>query len=178
MEIIVSIFVIFIGLYLLIGALLRWDWMYQNRRARGIVQIFGTKGARIIYGTVGLIVALSIPVFRVIRWIDLYQKNVQGNGRDTIPNTILAEPTADFAVTLSVEPDGCTVTRSEVTGSSTVYNLQWTITNESGDMVLGRNALGEYRYQYYRPGVYSVVLQTWHNGQYIDIGNEVKIDCQ
>jgi hypothetical protein len=65
-----------------------------------------------------------------------------------------------------------------VTGSSQVHNLQWTVTNENGDMVLGRNAQGEYRYQYYRPGAYSVVLQTWHNGAYIDIGNEVKIDCQ
>lgn len=178
MEIIVSVFVVLIGLYLLIGALLRWDWMYQNRRARGIVETFGIKGARAIYGTIGVILVLSIPAMRVIRWIDLYQKNVQGDGRDAVPSNLFVEPTPDFAVTLSVEPDGCTITRSEVTGSSQVHNLQWTVTNENGDMVLGRNALGEYRYTYYRPGVYSVVLQTWHNGQYIDIGNEVKIDCQ
>jgi hypothetical protein len=114
---------------------------------------------------------------RVLRWIDLYQKNVPDNRRTTVQQNLFVEPTPDFDVTLSVEPDGCTVTRTEVTGSSSIHNLQWTVTNETGEMVLSRLADEEYRYTYFRPGIYDVVLQTWHNGEYVDIGNQVKIAC-
>lgn len=81
------------------------------------------------------------------------------------------------SATLNVDADGCTVIRSDVESSGPVRGLQWVITDESGRQVLGRNALGETRYTYYRPGKYDVVLQTFHIDRYIDISKHVKITC-
>ncbi len=82
------------------------------------------------------------------------------------------------SATLNVAADGCTVIRSEVESSGPGRALQWVIADESGQHVLERNAVGENRYTYFRPGKYDVVLQTFYNGRYIDISQHVKIECR
>lgn len=55
--------------------------------------------------------------------------------------------------------------------------LQWSVTDASGFEVLGRNALGETRYRYYRGGTYTVVLRTFDGGRYVPTSNAVRIRC-
>ncbi len=81
------------------------------------------------------------------------------------------------SASLNVAADGCTVIRSEVESSDPVRALQWVITNESGRQVLARNALGENRYTYFRPGKYDVVLKSYHIDRYVDVSQHVKIVC-
>ncbi|MBQ8193977.1 MAG: immunity 17 family protein [Oscillospiraceae bacterium] len=45
-----------IGLFSLMGAVMNWDWYFNNRRARGVVAIFGRNGARIFYGILGVFI--------------------------------------------------------------------------------------------------------------------------
>jgi hypothetical protein len=55
METIIYILVFIGGAITLIGAILNWESMYKNRRARIIVSSFGLTGARIFYGIIGLL---------------------------------------------------------------------------------------------------------------------------
>ena len=54
-----------IGLFSLMGAVMNWDWYFNNRRARGVVAIFGRKGARIFYGILGVFI-MAIGAVAVI----------------------------------------------------------------------------------------------------------------
>jgi hypothetical protein len=83
----------------------------------------------------------------------------------------------DARADVSVDTDDCTVVRSEVEGSSLISNLTWVVIDTSGEQVLGRNAMGEYEYTYYRPGEYYVHLEASHEGEYVPISNEVIINC-
>jgi uncharacterized membrane protein len=56
METVIYILVFIAGLITFAGAVLNWEGMYRSRRARGIVSTFGLKGARIVYGIVGLVI--------------------------------------------------------------------------------------------------------------------------
>ena len=56
METILYILVFVAGLITFIGAVLNWEGMYRSRRAKRIVSSFGLKGARIVYGIVGLFI--------------------------------------------------------------------------------------------------------------------------
>jgi hypothetical protein len=77
-----------------------------------------------------------------------------------------------------VEADGCTVTRSEVVGTDEIKNFMWKVTNADYDTLLTRSGDDSMSFKYVQPGVNFVVMQTWHNGQYITISNKVKIDCK
>lgn len=80
-----------------------------------------------------------------------------------------AEPTH----TLEVHSDGCGVFRSGEIGD----DLTWVIKDEDGFQVLGRNAAGETQYRYFQPGTYTVVLETFGAGRYVEASNEVTITC-
>lgn len=54
-----------IGLFSLMGAVINWDWYFNNRRARGVVAIFGRNGARIFYGILGVFI-MAIGAVAVI----------------------------------------------------------------------------------------------------------------
>lgn len=54
-----------IGLFSLMGAVMNWDWYFNNRRARGVVAIFGRNGARIFYGILGVFI-MAIGAVAVI----------------------------------------------------------------------------------------------------------------
>jgi hypothetical protein len=83
----------------------------------------------------------------------------------------------DVSVEISVQSDGCTVTRTDVEGATPISNLQWVVMDASGEQVLGRAAEGEVQYTYYRSGEYRVYLVAWHAGEYVQISNEVIINC-
>ncbi len=54
-----------VGLFSLMGAVMNWDWYFNNRRARGLVAIFGRNGARIFYGILGVFI-MAIGAVAVI----------------------------------------------------------------------------------------------------------------
>ncbi len=77
---------------------------------------------------------------------------------------------------LRVYSDGCGVIRSEFPGGPP-DGLTWTVLDAGGFQVLGRNAEGETRYRYYRPGTYTVVLKAWGGSSYVPVSNTVTIRC-
>ncbi len=79
----------------------------------------------------------------------------------------------ESAYTLEVHSDGCGVFRSGAIGD----DLTWVIKDEDGFQVLGRNAAGETQYRYFRPGTYTVALESWDVGYYVTVSNEVTITC-
>ena len=83
----------------------------------------------------------------------------------------------DASAEITVQSNGCTVARTDVQGVTPISNLQWVVMDASGEQVLGRAAEGEYQYTYYRSGEYSVYLEVWYDGAYIQISNEVVIKC-
>lgn len=54
-EIVMSVVMMLIGAFPICGAIFNWDWFFSNYKARGIVNIFGRTGARIIYALIGLL---------------------------------------------------------------------------------------------------------------------------
>ena len=84
-------------------------------------------------------------------------------------------PRPEGSATLTVFEDGCGVIRSEVVGEA--RNLTWSVRDTDGFEVLARNAAGELQYRYFRPGTYTVVLTSFHDGEYQPISNTVTIQC-
>ena len=78
-----------------------------------------------------------------------------------------------FDFEIEVHTDGCGVFRTGQIGD----DLTWVVTDEDGFQVLGRNAAGETQYRYYRPGTYTVHLETWGGDYYVPVSNEVTITC-
>jgi len=78
---------------------------------------------------------------------------------------------------LEVFRDGCGVIRTEADPGVTYQNLQWTVTDGDGFDVLGRNAEGETHMRYFQGGAYSVVLESFWDGAYRPVSNEVQISC-
>lgn len=76
---------------------------------------------------------------------------------------------------LVVASDGCGVVRSELAPEP--HGLQWSVRDTDGFEVLGRNALGETHYRYFRPGTFTVVLVAWDGQEYAPISNTVTIEC-
>lgn len=79
---------------------------------------------------------------------------------------------------LTVHTDGCGVIRTE-TSPGLYRNLTWVVRDADGFQVLGRNAEGETRYRYFRPGRYTVTLEAWGEGTrgYVPVSNTVEISC-
>ena len=77
---------------------------------------------------------------------------------------------------LSVFRDRCGVIRSEAPAESH-RNLTWVFRDTDGFQVLGRNAEGETRYRYFRPGTYTVVLEAFGVGHYVPVSNTVTVHC-
>lgn len=49
-----SLLAVFAGLFSIAGAVLDWDWFFNNGRARPFVKMFGREGARAFYIALGL----------------------------------------------------------------------------------------------------------------------------
>lgn len=54
MDIVFALIIIALGAFSLAGAVRNWDWFMNNYKARHLVDSFGRKGARIIYGFIGV----------------------------------------------------------------------------------------------------------------------------
>ncbi len=76
---------------------------------------------------------------------------------------------------LELASDGCGVIRSTV--DEDARSLQWTVLDGEGFQVLGRNALGEDRYRYFRPGEYSIELRAWGGDRYVAVSDRIDISC-
>jgi hypothetical protein len=72
--------------------------------------------------------------------------------------------------TLTVHTDGCGVIRTPSGGAP---DLTWVVKDADGFQVLGRVAENEDRYRYFRPGSYTVVLESYG----VDVSNTVSITC-
>lgn len=88
---------------------------------------------------------------------------------DHLMTTVPPEPTHS----LEVHSDGCGVFRSGEIGD----DLTWVITDQDGFEVLSRNAAGEIQYRYFQPGTYTVVLERFGPGYYVEVSNQVTITC-
>jgi hypothetical protein len=99
---------------------------------------------------------------------------------DEVPDSAPVSPTAEAPpprLTLQVYRDGCGVIRSRGAAGTTYQNLTWSVRDEGGFQVLGRNAEAETRYRYFQTGTYSVVLQAFVDGAYRPVSNTVTIRC-
>jgi len=77
---------------------------------------------------------------------------------------------------LVVHTDGCGLIREDV--DETRYrNLGWSISDEDGFEVLQRNALGELRYRYFQPGIFTAALTAFDGQKYVSVSDEVTITC-
>jgi immunity protein 17 of polymorphic toxin system len=51
-----SLFAYAAGAFVIVAAILDWDWFFRDWRARFFVNIFGRNGARVFYGVLGLVI--------------------------------------------------------------------------------------------------------------------------
>jgi len=159
----IAFFIVFllVGLVLLLGAVLKWEILFRSRKARSLVEGTHFEQGQILYGVIGIILVILALV-----------TILAPEARETISGR------PDATVFLSVEADGCTVTRSEVVGSAEIKNFMWKVTNADYETLLTRSGDDSLSFKYMHIGVNYVVMQTWHNGEYITISNKVKIDCK
>jgi hypothetical protein len=94
---------------------------------------------------------------------------------DVPPATVPPATEGQLTHTLTVHDDGCGVVRTEADPEPD--GLTWSVYDEDGFSVLGRNALGETRYRYFTPGTYTMVLEAWGGDSYVPVSNEVTITC-
>jgi hypothetical protein len=160
MKIAVIVILILAGIVILFGSIFNWDWMFRRPLARTLIQATGVDKAKIIYGIVGLLL-LGVAVTLIL----VPQLNMP----------LQAKP--DATMILKVESDGCTVSRSEPIGPTSLNNFQWVVTNQDFETVFTRIADNEYTYQYFQSGVYDMVVQAWYQGAYVTISNKVEINC-
>jgi uncharacterized protein YceK len=93
------------------------------------------------------------------------------------PRGGLATPGPPRRLRLTVFRDGCGVIRSGTASGAGYANLTWTFRDQDGFEVLGRNAVGETRYRYFRGGTYTVVLEAWVGDGYRAVSNRVTVHC-
>lgn len=87
-----------------------------------------------------------------------------------------SEATAElptFELSVIEGAGGCAVSRTE----GDADNLTWSVRDSHGLEVLGRNALGETTYGYFQSGTFTMVLRAWSVDRYVDVSNEVTINC-
>jgi hypothetical protein len=78
---------------------------------------------------------------------------------------------------LEVFRDGCGVIRTEADAGVSYQNLQWSVVDRDGFDVLERNAEGETHMRYFSGGTFTVVLESFWDGAYRPVSNEVQISC-
>lgn len=81
------------------------------------------------------------------------------------------------AVELSVEGDGCQVTRSELE-TEPVPELRWIVINLDGDLVDTQPAGEDLSFRYPEYGVFEIMLQANVDGEFENISNGVRVFCE
>jgi hypothetical protein len=159
-TIVVIVILILAGIVILFGSIFNWDWMFRRPLARNLIQVTGVDKAKIIYGIVGLLLLggavalILIPQFNA---------------------PLQAKP--DATMILKVGSDGCTVSRSDPVGPTSLEHYQWMVTNKDFQTVFTRIADDEHEYRYNQTGVYDIVVQAWYKGAYVTVSNKVEINC-
>jgi hypothetical protein len=148
------------GLVILFGSIFNWDWMFRRPLARNLIQATGVDKAKIIYGIVGLLLLGGAAALILVPQFNA---------------PLQAKP--DATMILKVESDGCTVTRTDAVGPTSLKNFQWVVTNQAFQTVFTRSADDEHTYRYNQTGVYDMAVQAWYKGAYVTISNKVEINC-
>jgi hypothetical protein len=123
----------------------------------------------IIFGLLGIFLCICLCLISVGGLFTLSESSAEGLSAD--------QPTPDARVNLSITDDGCHVERTDPEGSSQVSMLTWVITDLDGNVLLERNAEGEYKYGYYQSGTYLAYVKGWYEGRYHQLSNEVMFEC-
>jgi hypothetical protein len=160
MKIVIGLVFLLGGLVCLLGAVFHWDWLFRSRRSRLLVESIHMEQGKVTYGVIGIVLILIALIVMLV---------------PQVSQTLTGRP--DATAILTVEADGCSVTRSDVTGMTDLKNLLWRVTTRSYDEVATRTAYEEYTYRYPHAGEYFVVLQAWYNSSYVTISNRVAITC-
>lgn len=64
MQVFFSILLLAAGGFSLLGAVNDWDWFFASYKAQRMVNLFGRKGARVVYGLIGaFIILIGIMTF-------------------------------------------------------------------------------------------------------------------
>lgn len=95
----------------------------------------------------------------------------------SLPSLEMSPPAPPPRLKLRVYTDGCGVIRSRAISGADYHNLTWSVLDQGGFQVLGRNAEGETRYRYFGGGTYTVVLEAYVDGAYRPVSNKVTIRC-
>ena len=120
-----------VGLILLLGVVFKWDWLFRTRKARSLVEGTHFEQGQILYGVIGIILVILALVTILVP-----EAGESLSGRP------------DATVFLSVEADGCTVTRSEVVGSAEIKNFMWKVTNADYETLLTRSGDDSLSFKY------------------------------
>jgi hypothetical protein len=160
LKVAISLLFLVPGLVLLLGAIFKWGWMMRSRRSRFIVEKLGIEQGRVVYGVIGTVAIIIALIVMLTPRVD---------------QTLAGKP--DVMTILKVEADGCTVTRSEVNGTTAVKDFQWKVTSLDFQLVGTRTTEDELSYRYPKAGEYQVVFQAWYHGAYVTISNKVDIHC-
>lgn len=65
-HILIVVFIFVAGLFSLISSIKNWDWFFEHRKARLLAHVLGRMGARIFYGSLGLmLIGLGIYLLLV-----------------------------------------------------------------------------------------------------------------
>lgn len=90
----------------------------------------------------------------------------------------LSQPASrTLAVELTVEGDGCQVTRTELE-TEPLPELRWFVTNLDGVPVDTQPAGEELSFRYSEYGVFEITLQANMDGEFEDISNGVRVFCE
>jgi hypothetical protein len=135
--------------------------LFRTRKARSLVEGTHFEQGQILYGVIGIILVILALVTILV---------------PEAGETLSGRP--DATVFLTVEADGCTVTRSEVVGTAEITNFMWKVTDADYKTLLTRSGDDSLSFKYNHAGMNFVVMQTFHNGGYVTISNKVKIDCK
>jgi hypothetical protein len=158
----IAFFALFLlaGIVLLAGAWIKWGLLFRSRKANALVEGTHFVQGQIFYGVFGIVLIIISLIIVLV---------------PQVGQTLTGKP--DAMAILKVEADGCTVTRSEVVGADADESLMWNVIDQDYHSVFSRSAEDEVAFKYTRPGVFDVILQSWHNGAYVTISNKVEVNC-
>ncbi|GEM_PF-4957064 len=160
MNIVIIVILLLAGIIILFGSIFNWDWMFRSSLARNLIQATGVDKAKIIYGVVGM---LLLVLAATLILVPQFNAPLQGKPNATI--------------ILKVGSDGCTVTRTDAVGPTSLEHFQWVVSNKDFQTMFTRSADDEHEFRYNETGAYDIVVQAWYKGAYVTVSNKVKIDC-
>ena len=106
-NIVPIVILLLVGIVILLRSIFNWDWMIRRPLARTLIQATGVDKVKFIYGVVGLLL-LGGAVTLIL--VPQFNQPLQ------------AKPNATMI--LKIETDGCTVSRSDPVGPTSLDHFQ------------------------------------------------------